>query len=591
VSRFSSPVLKYFREHAVDPAVAAELGVTERPGEIIYPTRDIRGDPLLRSRLLAGGGPKFAQARGRSPAPWWPCGKPDRARGVIVTEGEVDGLAAICALRQAPGIFSSYEVVSAPGTGFPARRLVGDLVATEAEFVVLAPDADAPGDKFAQSVSAALAEHGIEARRMNVRGDDLSDDLATSSYTPGECLAERLVEAESIPEQPSDEAGHTFDLLTGEDLLALPAPSCLIDGLLPDTGMSALYGNAASAKTFLGMDWAASVAAGIPWHGRAVKQRPVVYVAAEGKAGLGVRYGAWLQARGLRRVEKLRFLPEAVNLLDEREVARVRRTLDALPERPALVVVDTMAQSMPGGDENSAKDVGRFIHATGSLADGGAGLVIHHSRYADDKERGSTALRGAATMMALLKREGRTPRVTLSCQKMREGAEWPDIDLRMEPLGNSCVLTRVEPKERGEGLRRLVLDAISANGPLSRNAIQHHVHKRRDVVSATLRELENDGLAVESDGGWQAVPEPREPPRTTTLTTAVPEAVPNPVPIGPEPPGTTLNEAPGGSGSPGTLPRSGGPKGTSPSLEPAIDPDHELARILAKFPEFREGAA
>jgi hypothetical protein len=591
VTRFSDPVLAYFREHAINPAVAAEVGVIGNAGAITYPCRDTRGDPLPRTRHLTEGGPKVTQAAGQSPAPWWPRGKPDRAHSVLVTEGESCALAAVCALRDDDPFVGDYHVVSMPGSQSPVRRLVADLVACEAVVVVLAADPDPAGDKFAQAATEALAAHGIEARKMDLRLDDLAACLASSPVGASNCLADLIAAAEAIPERPADESGDTFSLLTGEDLLALPPPSCLIDGLLPDTGMSALYGNAGSAKTFLGMDWAASVAAGVPWHGRAVKQRPVVYVAAEGKAGLGVRYGAWLQARGLRRVEKLRFLPEAVNLLDEREVARVRRTLDALPERPALVVVDTMAQSMPGGDENSAKDVGRFIHATGNLADGGAGLVIHHSRYADDKERGSTALRGAATMMALLKREGRTPRVTLSCQKMREGAEWPDVDLRMEPLGNSCVLTRVEPKERGVELRQLILDAISANGPLSQNAVRSRVHRRRDEVAATLRELENEGLAAEIDGGWKALPTGPGTPGNTPAAVPRPEPLPDLFPTGPGTPGNGPREAPG-VGAPQRTPlRSRGPEGRSPSLESEINADAELDRILAKFPDLHEGAA
>jgi hypothetical protein len=69
-----------------------------------------------------------------------------------------------------------------------------------------------------------------------------------------------------------------------------------------------------------------------------------------------------------------------------------------LPEKPAMIVIDTFARAMMGGDENSAQDVGAFNNAVEALIEstGACVAVIHHSgKNKAAGARGSSALRGA----------------------------------------------------------------------------------------------------------------------------------------------------------------------------------------------------
>jgi RecA-family ATPase len=193
--------------------------------------------------------------------------------------------------------------------------------------------------------------------------------------------------------------GETFPLLSGDDLLRQPDLSWLIDGPVPASGLSVLYGASGAGKSFLALELALCVATGLPWLDREVRSGLVVYIAAEGQAGLGPRYRAWLTARGLETAERIRFLTDAVDLRDGHEVDRVHRTLATLLERPRPLVVDTMARTMTGGDENAAKDVGQFIAAVDGLREADAALVVHHSGKDGVGERGSSALRAAADLM------------------------------------------------------------------------------------------------------------------------------------------------------------------------------------------------
>lgn len=232
----------------------------------------------------------------------------------------------------------------------------------------------------------------------------------------------------------------TLPLLSTADLASLPPLSWLLETLLPTGGLSVLYGPSGVGKSFLALDWSLCVAGEMAWYGRASTGGWVVYIAAEGVAGLHPRVDAWQTARSVSDIEPIRFVPEAVNLLDKQQLDRARRTLEQLDQPAALVVVDTMARTMLGGDENSARDVGLLIDGVDTLrADSGAAaLIVHHTGKSGDEERGSSALRGAADMMHALKPDGAGLR--LECAKAKDSEPYEPWKLHLATVAESCVL-------------------------------------------------------------------------------------------------------------------------------------------------------
>jgi AAA domain len=352
-------------------------------------------------------------------------------------------------------------------------------------------------------------------RRCGASGAAWSD--AESSWLCAGCVG---VEPVTTPEPTTNGAApqdDTFRLLGFDDLLALPDPSWLIDGLLPADGLGVLYGPSGSFKSFLALDWALSVATGLPWHGHTVN-RPgwVVYIAAEGHSGLPARVRAWWRARGEPDMSRARWLPLAINFRDREQVERLRRTLIALPERPRLLVDDTMARSMVGGDENSAKDVGEFIAAVDSTpAD--LRLVVHHTGHNGSHERGSSALQGAADLRAKVERRGAL--MELTCEKAKDAEEWRPITLRIEPQdGGSCVLSHVaEPDavaETRERIRADVLAFVRDQAPASTRKVREHIGGRAKDVDAALEALRVGGLIRrepgKKQGGWAPCPDDRD---------------------------------------------------------------------------------
>ena len=62
----------------------------------------------------------------------------------------------------------------------------------------------------------------------------------------------------------SDTARVRFPFRSEDELMKLEPPFQLIDGIMPMGGLAALVGQPGVAKTFLALDWAQSVRAGLP---------------------------------------------------------------------------------------------------------------------------------------------------------------------------------------------------------------------------------------------------------------------------------------------------------------------------------------
>jgi Protein of unknown function (DUF3631)/Toprim-like len=211
---FSDRALGYFVSHGIDPAVAAEVGVSERGDSLIFSCADAAG-AFERVRPLGDGPAKVRQPRGRQLVCWWPDGRPGTATQVLVCEGESDALAALSAIRASRGIageiLADVQVVAVPGASFPVARLVDELRQLGTQRAILGADADAAGEKFTAAAGHALRAAGIEAPRLPLpAGRDLADELA--AHGP-EWLASSLADLQAWEQERAAEPIDTAELL------------------------------------------------------------------------------------------------------------------------------------------------------------------------------------------------------------------------------------------------------------------------------------------------------------------------------------------------------------------------------------------
>jgi hypothetical protein len=202
------------------------------------------------------------------------------------------------------------------------------------------------------------------------------------------------------PLQSIDGAEERSGLLTRDDLQALPPMDWRVRGVLPARGVVAIYGQSGSGKTFLALDLACSIAAGVPqWFGAKVKPAPVVYVALEGQAGIRARVTAWELQHRQHAPDTARFVLGNFTLIRSADSDALAADIIEQLGPGAVVVVDTLNQSAPGVDENSSADIGLVIANAKALADAikGAVVLVHHA--GKDASRG---MRGHSSLFAAM---------------------------------------------------------------------------------------------------------------------------------------------------------------------------------------------
>lgn len=236
-------------------------------------------------------------------------------------------------------------------------------------------------------------------------------------------------------------------LVDTDGLDGLPTLEPVVAGVLYADSLAWLQGKPGHGKSFVALDVAGCVATGETWQGNPTTAGTVVYVIAEGAAGLRPRVRAWEKSYG-HPMSGVWFLPVAVQSASAGAWDGLVWLVTEL--RPVLVVIDTQARVTVGRDENSAQDMGEFVAALDRLrkATGACVLVVHHQGRNGEHMRGSTALEGAAT--TILRTEKDSDVLTVSCAKQKDGPEFDRFTLRLVPTGESVVPMLDDGQERPE---------------------------------------------------------------------------------------------------------------------------------------------
>ena len=170
----------------------------------------------------------------------------------------------------------------------------------------------------------------------------------------------------------------------------------------------------------------------------------------------------------------------------------------------AVVVVDTFAQSLAGGDENSGKDVSLALSLLKELGQrlGALVLLVHHSGKDTSKgARGWSGLRAAAdveieiTILDNIADTGQPVRRAL-VTKQKDGVEGEAFYFRLEPVTvgkdedgesiDSCVVRFVEPPKQSMPLRGLPAVVLAALSELSLSGEAVPIEELLDDVAADM---------------------------------------------------------------------------------------------------------
>jgi predicted transcriptional regulator len=119
----------------------------------------------------------------------------------------------------------------------------------------------------------------------------------------------------------------------------------------------------------------------------------------------------------------------AVSLMDEEQVETFLRPLREI--KPRMVVIDTLADSMMGADENSTRDVGEYMSKCNRIkrALDCTLLLIHHTNKGGIQERGNIRIRGSAD--AVLRLIPEDDIVRLESSKLKDARAFPPRELSL----------------------------------------------------------------------------------------------------------------------------------------------------------------
>ena len=418
--------------------------------------------------------------------------KPDGRDGWVYQLGDVSRV-----LYRLPDVATAHTVFICEGekaanalnAAFERDGLFGDCVATtnaqgagkwQDEFcemldgaaVCVLPDNDGPGDAHGATVCASIEASARAAtlKRIDIPGLPEKGDVADYLENGG-TVARLLDWYEGAPNYAPPAPARRFNFAPLAEVMTRPDPEFLIYRVLTLGGTSLLTAKHASFKSFIALDMALSVAVGRAWHGFNVRRGAVIYIAAEGAAGIKKRARAWLDFYDEETPENFVVLDVPFQVADAKARADFIEEIAAL--NPSLIILDTLARCAVGLEENSSKDMGGFADALGALAHatGAHVLTVHHNNKGGEY-RGSSAVPAAVDTHLSLERTG--DRVKLEMLKQKDADEILPIIFEKREVSipgtrgqtHSLVFEKLDNSESGDyslsSIEKTVLDELIA---------------------------------------------------------------------------------------------------------------------------------
>lgn len=237
-----------------------------------------------------------------------------------------------------------------------------------------------------------------------------------------------------------------------------------VQNTLTEGALSVVYGESNCGKTFFMTDLAFHVALGREWRSKRVEQGGVIYVALEGAYGLNNRVAAFKQHYHTVP-DMFAVVPCQVDFMSQEgninEFISLLHTAIADLGIVKLVVIDTLARAIAGGDENSGEDMGMLVyHADRIRLETGAHVCfIHHS--GKDKARGArghSSLRAAVDTEIEISRDQGANHSTVRIVKQREMNMGQDTYFSLETVSlgankygedvTSCIVMPIDQPDK-----------------------------------------------------------------------------------------------------------------------------------------------
>jgi hypothetical protein len=266
----------------------------------------------------------------------------------------------------------------------------------------------------------------------------------------------------------------------------------IVKRLLLAGSLFVVFGESNSGKTFWVLDLALAIASGNTWRGRMTRKGLVIYVAGEGASSVRVRVVAYRTANP-DRCAGLPFaiIPQAVDFLNPESIAALIETIRAAEtdcgEKAILVIIDTFARAIAGGDENSSQDVGVAVAGADRIrVEIGCcvGFVHHAGKDPSKGARGSSALRAATDTEILIEGQSGPRTATVTKQRDLECGEAMPFEL-------DAVVIGTDPDD-GQDITSCTVKHLDAEAQPPAAAVQLRGKAQRQFLAAMRVRTEAD---------------------------------------------------------------------------------------------------
>lgn len=284
------------------------------------------------------------------------------------------------------------------------------------------PVLSSPAGERAAKIASVMAQINPKDRdlylKSNVNPDEYRHILAVDTESPEpkprvDPLKDAGVQIKA--------QGLNWHIIPASEVHKIPPVEWLVPREIPMRGITMLYGTSGVGKSFLALDYAMNVA----------QDAPVLYGAFEGESGYPGRIAAWCK-HNRKPAGKLFLCLGFVEMMNEQQL---QNFISAAREiNPVLVVIDTLAMSMVGADENSTRDASLYVKMCKILMSelGCSIMLVHHTNKAGFVERGSVVLRASCDMVIRL--NGSDDVIFKECSKSKDTEPFAPAAYKLLPL-------------------------------------------------------------------------------------------------------------------------------------------------------------
>lgn len=245
-----------------------------------------------------------------------------------------------------------------------------------------------------------------------------------------------------LPAQLQAAQRDRFQVVWFDDVDKTPAKEHVLKGVIGAGEFSVWVAKPGTAKSVLLCDIGCHIAAGRDWCGRKVQQGLVVFFAAERKSLTERRVAAWRKQHGVSGIPFVVIggkLDLTNGLIDARALASTIKACEDKAGLPCrLVILDTVTRIFGAGDQNSSKDMQRFVQSADELTrvTGAHVAAIHHSGHVGDRGKGAIDLDGAVDVSFGVSVLGKGPAktFTLECTGANDGDEGVVTSFRLDSV-------------------------------------------------------------------------------------------------------------------------------------------------------------